>query len=325
MEDNDKDRDDTPEIEDAAASVESSESWLKRHRLPVAVAGVAVAAALVAGIVAGVRAHDAHVLAVAEQDCVAAVRTMRKAEASYDSLVAGDAKAASTTTANQVKDAKTIDTLKTMLKAATPKTVACKADGRKEYDTLTGKAKRNTAWYKTHRQELDKAVKAVNQSKLDKTVADADALYKATDGKVADNKTREALAKAVKSRDAQAIGKAVKAVNDSKSAKDKADAEAAAKAQAEQEAAAAAAAQQQAAQTRQSYTPSYSNGSGSYSNGGGYSGGSYSAPKQSTGGTQQQQSSSSMQQQLHQATLDALKDGHPCVGQQCCVFGACQP
>ena len=66
------------------------------------------------------------------------------------------------------------------------------------------------------------------------------ALYKETDGKMADDKTRETLLKAVKARDADAIAKAVKEVNESKTAKEKADAEA--KGKADLEAAAAAAA-----------------------------------------------------------------------------------
>ena len=120
---------------------------------------------------------------------------------------------------------------------------------------------------------LESAVKAVESSKLDKTVADADGLYKATEGNVQDEKTREALKQAIAKRDAGAIAKAVKSVNDSKAAKEKADAEAKAKAEqeaAEQEAAAQAAAEAAAAQSqtqqsysapRQSYTPSYSGGS----------------------------------------------------------------
>ena len=111
------------------------------------------------------------------------------------------------------------------------------------------------------------AAKAVESSKLDKTVADADGLYKATEGNVQDEKTREALKQAIAKRDAGAIAKAVKSVNDSKAAKEKADAEAKAKAEqeaAEQEAAAQAAAEAAAAQSqtqqsysapRQSYTP----------------------------------------------------------------------
>ena len=98
----------------------------------------------------------------------------------------------------------------------------------------------------------------VESSKLDKTVDDAQALYDATSGKVQDDKTRASLLDAIKKRDADAIGKAVKTVNESKVAKEKADAEA--KAKAEQEAAAqAAAAAAQSQRQAQSYTPSYTN------------------------------------------------------------------
>ena len=49
------------------------------------------------------------------------------------------------------------------------------------------------------------------------------ALYKQTDGKVADDKTRETLLKVVKTRDVDAIAKAVKEVNESKTVKAKAE------------------------------------------------------------------------------------------------------
>lgn len=138
---------------------------------------------------------------------------------------------------------------------------------------------------KADAKALRAAVRAVESSKLDKTVADADGLYSSTDGKVQDEKTREALRQAIAKRDADAIAKAVKAVNDSKAAKDRADAEAAAKAQAEQEAAAQAAVAQQAqqqAQAQRSYSyGSYSSGGWSGSAGGqSYSGGSYSGGSQ---------------------------------------------
>lgn len=131
--------------------------------------------------------------------------------------------------------------------------------------------------------------KAVETSKLDKTVADANALYKATDGKVADDKTRQDLDKAVKARDAEAIAKAVKAVNDSKTAKEKADAEARAKA--EQEAAAQAAAAQQAQQSQQRSYPSSGSGSNRSYSSGGWSAGS--GGSGSTGGQSYSGSSSS--------------------------------
>ena len=136
-------------------------------------------------------------------------------------------------------------------------------------------------------KSLNRLVNAVETSKLDKTVDDANALYKETDGKVADGKTRASLLDAIKKRDAAAIAKAVQEVNESKAAKEKADAEA--KARAEQEAAAAAAAAQQQAQASQSQTYS---GGGSYSNRGysysgassSGSGGSASSSSQSNGG-----------------------------------------
>ena len=81
-----------------------------------------------------------------------------------------------------------------------------------------------TKGVKADMKALESAVKAVESSKLDKTVADADGLYKATEGNVQDEKTREALKQAIAKRDAGAIAKAVKSVNDSKAAKEKADA-----------------------------------------------------------------------------------------------------
>ncbi len=64
-------------------------------------------------------------------------------------------------------------------------------------------------------------------------MADADALYKVTNGKVQNEKTCKSLSKAVKSRDADAIAGAVRAVNDPKAAKEKSGAETRAKAERE--------------------------------------------------------------------------------------------
>lgn len=127
--------------------------------------------------------------------------------------------------------------------------------------------------------EASKTAKQVKdaRSTLDKTISDAETLYKDSEGKVQDNKTRESLKTAidtakktvddkksdVKTLNAQkdAVSKAVKSVNDSKTAKEQADAEAKAKAEAEQS---------QASSTGSSgmYSNSntYSGGNGSYSN-----------------------------------------------------------
>ena len=156
---------------------------------------------------------------------------------------------------------------------------------------------------------LNAALKAVRDSKLAKELDTAKSQLKQgidsasqtlrdTDGKVADNATRDSLAKAIDEAnntlskkgvtdpktytDAKAkLDAAVRQVTDSKAAKEQADAEAAAQAQAQAQAAA-----QAAAQSQRSYSQSYNRygGSGSgYSSNRGYSAPqqSYTAPQQS--------------------------------------------
>lgn len=158
----------------------------------------------------------------------------------------------------------------------------------------------------TQAKALDAALKAVKDSKLAKELDTAKAqlkqgidsagkTFKDTDGKVADNATRDSLKKAIDEAnnilskkgvtdpktytDQKAkLDAAVKKVTDSKAAKEQADAEAAAQAQAQAQAA------QAAAQSQSSYSQSYNRYGGS---GSGYSSNrGYSAPQQSyTGGS----------------------------------------
>lgn len=133
--------------------------------------------------------------------------------------------------------------------------------------------------------EASKTAKQVKDAKdtLNKTITDAETLYKDSEGKVQDNKTRESLKTAidtakktvddkksdVKTLNAQkdAVSKAVKSVNDSKTAKEQADAEA----EAEE------AARQTAQQQSQVQTQTYSNTNYSRANSGTST---YSAPTQ---------------------------------------------
>lgn len=230
-----------------------------RRRIIIGAAAVAVAV-LVAGGVCAHRAYESHQASVARDACESAVADQAKAVKAYKTLLGSDATvAALKTDAKSVKDAKTVDTLKRAAAVRLPAMVKCDASKAADLDAAAAKAARTSRTVKADAKLLKTAVKAVETSKLDKTVADANALYKATDGKVADDKTRQDLDKAVKARDAEAIAKAVKAVNDSKTAKEKADAEARAKA--EQEAAAQAAAAQQAQQSQQRSYPSSGSGS----------------------------------------------------------------
>ena len=149
---------------------------------------------------------------------------------------------------------------------------------------------------------LNAALKAVRDSKLARELDTAKSQLKQgidsasqtlrdTDGKVADNATRDSLTKAIDEAnstlskkgvtdpktytDAKAkLDAAVRQVTDSKAAKEQADAEAAAQAQAQAQAAA-----QAAAQSQRSYSQSYNRYGGS---GSGYSSNrGYSAPQQS--------------------------------------------
>lgn len=128
--------------------------------------------------------------------------------------------------------------------------------------------------------ESSKTAKQVKDAKdtLNKAISDAETLYKDSEGKVQDNKTRESLKTAidtakktvddkksdVKTLNAQkdAVSKAVTGVNDSKTAKEQADAEAA---------------RQAAQQQSQAQTQTYSNTNYSRANSGTST---YSAPTQ---------------------------------------------
>ena len=269
----------TPDTIPQSTPVDGTVPAGRKNRRPVVIGVAAVAAvALVAGGVCGYRAYENHRVSVARQACQSAVTDLGKTVKSYKALLGADATtAALKTDATGVKDVKTLDALKRAVGAETPAMVKCDASDKTGLDEATAKADKTAKGVKAAAKTLQAAVRAVESSKLDKTVADADGLYKATEGNVQDEKTREALKQAIAKRDAGAIAKAVKSVNDSKAAKEKADAEA--KAKAEQEAAAQAAAEA-AAQTQtqqsysapqqsyapsytapqQSYTPSYSGG-----------------------------------------------------------------
>lgn len=269
----------TPDTIPQSTPVDGTVPAGRKNRRPVVIGVAAVAAvALVAGGVCGYRAYENHRVSMARQACQSAVTDLGKTVKSYKALLGADATtAALKTDATSVRDAKTLDALKQAAGAEPPAMVKCDASDKTGLNEATAKADKTAKGVKAAAKALESAVKAVESSKLDKTVADADGLYKATEGNVQDEKTREALKQAIAKRDAGAIAKAVKSVNDSKAAKVKADAEA--KAKAEQEAAAQAAAEA-AAQTQtqqsysapqqsyapsytapqQSYTPSYSGG-----------------------------------------------------------------
>lgn len=230
----------------------------------------AVAVVLAVGGVCGYRAWEDHRVSVARGACGSAAAAQKKAVDSYRTLLASDDTAnALKTDVKDVKDPRSVTVLRKKATMRMPGMVSCDASSVDGLDAARKKADGNAKRVDKASKSLGNAVRTVESSKLDKIVADADALYRDSEGKVQDPSTRDGLEKAIKARDAKAIGVAVKAVEDSKAAKDKADAEAREKAEREAQAVAAAAAQAQAVPRQP-----YSGHSGGQSSSQSYSGGS---------------------------------------------------
>lgn len=194
------------------------------------VVGAMLVSAIAGGcVVAAGRVREAKAAEQSRDRCESSLGRLSSARRELDKAME-EAERTSKTDPKTVKDPKTIDRLNRAASVKTPGMVSCDASDVHGLDTA--------------------AVKAVEASKLDKTVDDASRLLKDSEGKVQDARTRETLSKAIKARDAVAIAKAVKTVNDSKAAKEKADAEA--KAKAEQEAAKRKAEEESAAEPQQS-------------------------------------------------------------------------
>ena len=263
-----------------AASKPKRPKWL----VPVIAGGCAVV--LAAGGIGGCLYWNHDRLTAASEECATSYDRAVKARKKLTEYLESDAlKTAVTVKDSEVRDAKTVGTLASTVKAAEKTKTdipGCPADGLKDIKAVTARLdKTATAYAKTVGEVKGKA-EAVNASKLDKTVADATRILNDSKGRVKDDKTRTALENAIKSKDGKAISDAVKAVNDS--IKAKSDADAKAKAEKAKQAA------DNAAQTQTDNSGSYTGGTtGGYT---GYTGGGYTqpqggyayTPQQSTGG-----------------------------------------
>lgn len=262
--------------QDTTPAAEPSGCPAKKKRVMFVAAGVAVAVLLAGGGWAGWNAYEHHRLESARAACADASESLRVAMNEYNTLKDGRATDAKAVTAKQVADARIVTALAEALDAEEPKTAACVADSRADYEEQAGRVEANRDWYAKHKASLAKAVKAVEGSRDAKVIADGAKLLDDSKGKVADEKTRAALDKAVKAKDARAVAKAVKAV----------DASVKAKAAQTQTAPAGATGSAASGSTGGGYASSgstgYSSGSTGYS--GGYSSGSTGYAGGSTGG-----------------------------------------
>ena len=262
-------------IQENGKNVEDNQ--LKRGMMPPLVAAVCAVILVAAGII-GWNAYSGAKLAEAKEACATAADTVRSNANEYNALLNGDAADAAAVKAEQVEDSKTVESLGKELKAMAPEYEGCVAEDAQGLDAATVKLNEQADWYGTHEKSLSKAVRAVAESKAAKRLDDAKTnltakldeasrLLADSDGKVADNATRDALSNAIDAANGLKDGNdpakidgarktledAINGVNASVRAKTDADAQAAA--------AAAAAAQAQAqAQSAYSGVSSYSGG-----------------------------------------------------------------
>lgn len=264
-----------------------TKNTMSKRIIAIIITAIAVIA-IAAGVALAVHRHHAtSQLTEAKTACAQAADRLRVAQNTYNALINGDEyKSAVKITAKQVEDSKVVTALAEDSEDEAPKMVACNVDDKTALERNTGLIDKNTTWYETHTKTIDADVKNVvkardaktlkdTQAALAKKITDAKKLYDASNGKVKDNKTRDALKKQLdaagnakdgkdvkKLKDAQAaLDKAMKTVNDSVKAKSEADKKAAeeqARKEAEAQAAAQANAQaQQYVAPQQSYTPTY--------------------------------------------------------------------
>lgn len=233
-------------------------------------------------------------LTAASEECATSYDKAVKAQKKLTEYLESDAvKTAITVKDSEVKDAKTVGTLASTVKAAekTKTTVPeCPSGNRADIETMTKEIDGLATAYSRTVKEVKGKADAVNASKLDRIVADATKILNDSKDKVKDDKTRTALENAIKSKDEKTISDAVKAVNDSIKAKSDADA----KAKAEKAKQAADNAAQTQTDNSGSYTGGTTGGYTGYTGGGytGYTGGGYTqpqggyayTPQQSTGG-----------------------------------------
>ena len=225
-------------------------------------------------------------LMAASEECATSYDKAVKAQKKLTEYLESDAvKTAITVKDSEVKDAETVGTLASTVKAAekTKTTIPeCPSGSLTDIKAMTKEIDGLATAYSRTVSEVKGKAEAVNGSKLDRIIADATKVLDDSKGRVQDDKVRTALENAIKTKDEKAISDAVKAVNDS--IKAKSDADAKAKAEKEKQTASQSQASDNggnpAGDTTSGYT-GYTGGGYTQSQGGGYT---Y-TPQQPTGGS----------------------------------------
>lgn len=288
-------------VETAAANVAEARGGVdgrKRPKWLLPLIAVVCAVVLVVAGVVGWNMYRGAKLAEAEEACAAAADTVRSNANEYNALLNGDAADAAAVRAEQVEDSKTVESLGKELKAMAPEYEGCVAENAQGLDAATVKLNEQADWYGTHEKSLSKAVRAVAESKAAKRLEtaktnltakldEASRLLADSDGKVADNATRDALSNAIDAanglkdgNDPAKIDGARKTVEDAING-----VAASVRAKTDADAQAAAAAARARAQARSAYNGGSSYSGGAYRRTGGSASGSNTYRGTTSGGT----------------------------------------
>ena len=158
-------------VETAAANVAEARGGVdgrKRPKWLLPLIAVVCAVVLVVAGVVGWNMYRGAKLAEAKEACATAADGVRSQANEYNALLNGDAADAAAVKAEQVKDAKTVESLGKELKAMAPEYEGCVAEDAQGLDAATVKLNEQADWYGTHEKSLSKAVRAVTESKAAK-------------------------------------------------------------------------------------------------------------------------------------------------------------
>lgn len=145
-----------------------SQNTQPKSKLKLIIAVCVVVIVIAVAAVWGWNAYQANALNTAEANCAEASETTRVAQNQYNALVNGDAADASEITADEVKDASTVENLAKLLDEEPPTSGTCAVDGVDALNEQVGVYETSTKWYGDQLKALEQAVQAVNDSKISK-------------------------------------------------------------------------------------------------------------------------------------------------------------
>ena len=274
----DCERDEDPAEQAVSASAEHPRRRVGLRTIVLIVAVPVVLATVAFGVTALGLSQARHRAEAAARAAVVSCTEARSAATRQERVLArtiGEARALLDATGEDaVADTGVLSELRADLAQPVMPSVSCRARASADANRrAAGTWNRAAAKWKRQAADVKTGMRRVKESELDKTVADAGALLKDSDGRVQDDATRKALSSAIGRRNAKAIALASRRVRDSMQARTEADA----KARAEAEAAAQAQSTPQAPTTARSGSaasaPASSGGQSSQSSGQGASDG----------------------------------------------------